>query len=168
MEAQHLSGLLQSLREGSQAQRGPACRHVRGFGSWGGGPAGCGSIVCKVAEVASGRSRDSWSPERCSRPSCVGGSGAGRSPRLQALGAAGVSVLLRGGGGEGSPGDPAGLGPPRGGGDTLEQRKHCEGDGGLGGRSRTRRGAAAGSEGGGLGPSVPCRPSFLGCQTTWL
>lgn len=98
----------QNLWEGSQVQRGS--------GSWGGALAGRGSRACKVAEVASGRSGDSWSPERSSRPSDIGGSGPCESPRLRALGATGVSVLLRGGGSGGrSPGDHSSLGPPRGG-----------------------------------------------------
>lgn len=47
---------------------------------------------------------------------------------------------------------------PEVGGDTLEQRKHPGGRVGVGAGSRTRRGVATGSTGGGLHPSVPCRP----------
>ena len=62
------------------AERGRPARAMRGSGSWGGGLAGCGSRACKAAEVASGRSRDSWSPERHSCPSGVGGSGPRNCP----------------------------------------------------------------------------------------
>ena len=118
-------------------------------------PAGCGSIAYKVAEVLGQEQgllvpREAltsfwreweWSREVTLPP----GSRCSGSQRPAERGRW-----------EGQP-----RGSP-GGGDTLEQRKHCGGDGGRGGRSRTRRGAAAGSVGGGVAPLCPLQALPLG------
>ena len=145
-------------RKGPRRRGGPACtRHER---VWKLGR-GTGRLWQQSLQSSRGGLRQEWGllvPREALMSFWRGWEWTPQVTRLQAVGAAGVSILLRGGGSGGrSPGNPSGLGPPRGGGDTLEQRKHPGGRVGVGAGSRTRRGAAGGSAGGDLHPSVPCR-----------